>query len=75
MRIVDAFLSIPWILAMLLIVSLLCTSTEVLIPALSYFFRKGVVSEARAASLDVIAKDLNVSATSTGSSNFSNFLE
>ena len=37
MRIVDAFLSIPWILAMLLIVSLLGTSTEVLIPALGFF--------------------------------------
>ena len=37
MRIVDAFLSIPWILAMLLIVSLLGTTTEVLIPALGFF--------------------------------------
>ena len=41
MRIVDAFLSIPWILAMLLIVSLLGTSTEVLIPALGFFYGKG----------------------------------
>ena len=40
MRIVDAFLSIPWILAMLLIVSLLGTSTEVLIPALGFFYAK-----------------------------------
>ena len=40
MRIVDAFLSIPWILAMLLIVSLLGTSTEVLIPALGFFMEK-----------------------------------
>ena len=38
MRIVDAFLSIPWILAMLLIVSLLGTSTEVLILALGFFY-------------------------------------
>ena len=37
MRVVDAFLSIPWILAMLLIVSLLGTSTQVLIPALGFF--------------------------------------
>ena len=43
MRIVDAFLSIPWILAMLLIVSLLGTSTEVLIPALGFFYGKGIV--------------------------------
>ena len=40
MRIVDAFLSIPWILAMLLIVSLLGTTTEVLIPALGFFMAK-----------------------------------
>jgi len=43
MRIVDAFLSIPWILAMLLIVSLLGTTTEVLIPALGFFYGKGIV--------------------------------
>ena len=45
MRIIDAFLSIPWILAMLLIVSLLGTSTIVLIPALGFFYGKGIVRE------------------------------
>ena len=40
MRIIDAFLSIPWILAMLLIVSLLGTTTIVLIPALGFFMEK-----------------------------------
>ena len=40
MRIIDAFLSIPWILAMLLIVSLLGTTTLVLIPALGFFMAK-----------------------------------
>ena len=55
MRIVDAFLSIPWILAMLFIVSLLGTSTEVLIPALGFFYGKGIVRVARAATHDVIA--------------------
>ena len=62
MRIVDAFLSIPWILAMLLIVSLLGTSTEVLIPALGFFYGKGIVRVARAATHDVIAKDFIISA-------------
>jgi len=71
MRIVDAFLSIPWILAMLLIVSLLGTSTEVLIPALGFFYGKGIVRVARAATHDVIAKDFIVSARARGHSNFS----
>ena len=55
MRIIDAFLSIPWILAMLLIVSLL----------------KGIVRVARAATHDVIAKDFIVSARARGHGNFS----
>ena len=71
MRIVDAFLSIPWILAMLLIVSLLGTTTEVLIPALGFFYGKGIVRVARAATHDVIAKDFIVSAKARGHSNFS----
>ena len=71
MRIVDAFLSIPWILAMLLIVSLLGTSIEVLIPALGFFYGKGIVRVARAATHDVIAKDFIVSAKARGHSNLS----
>ena len=71
MRVVDAFLSIPWILAMLLIVSLLGTSTEVLIPALGFFYGKGIVRVARAATHDVIAKDFIVSARARGHSNIS----
>ena len=71
MRIVDAFLSIPWILAMLLIVSLLGTSTEVLIPALGFFYGKGIVRVARAATHDVIAKDFIVSARARGHGNLS----
>ncbi len=71
MRIVDAFLSIPWILAMLLIVSLLGTTTEVLIPALGFFYGKGIVRVARAATHDVIAKDFIVSARARGHSNIS----
>ena len=71
MRIIDAFLSIPWILAMLLIVSLLGTTTIVLIPALGFFYGKGIVRVARAATHDVIAKDFIVSARARGHSNFS----
>ena len=71
MRIIDAFLSIPWILAMLLIVSLLGTSIIVLIPALGFFYGKGIVRVARAATHDVIAKDFIVSARARGHSNFS----
>ena len=71
MRIIDAFLSIPWILAMLLIVSLLGTTTLVLIPALGFFYGKGIVRVARAATHDVIAKDFIVSARESGYSNIS----
>ena len=71
MRVVDAFLSIPWILAMLLIVSLLGTSAQVLIPALGFFYGKGIVRVARAATHDVIAKDFIVSARARGHSNLS----
>ena len=71
MRIIDAFLSIPWILAMLLIVSLLGTTTLVLIPALGFFYVKGIVRVARAATHDVIAKDFIVSARARGHSNLS----
>ena len=71
MRIVDAFLSIPWILAMLLIVSLLGTTTEVLIPALGFFYGKGIVRVARAATHDVIAKDYILSAKARGHKNLS----
>ena len=71
MRIIDAFLSIPWILAMLLIVSLLGTTTIVLIPALGFFYGKGIVLVARAATHDVIAKDFIISARARGHSNMS----
>tara|TARA_Y100000996_G_C22543819_1_gene651018 strand:+ start:363 stop:1247 length:885 start_codon:yes stop_codon:yes gene_type:complete len=71
MRIIDAFLSIPWILAMLLIVSLLGTSIIVLIPALGFFYGKGIVRVARAATHDVIAKDFITSAKARGHSNLS----
>ena len=71
MSIIDAFLSIPWILAMLLIVSLLGTSIIVLIPALGFFYGKGIVRVARAATHDVIAKDFITSAKARGHSNLS----
>ena len=71
MRIIDAFLSIPWILAMLLVGSLLGTTTLVLIPALGFFYGKGIVRVARAATHDVIAKDFIVSARARGHSNLS----
>ena len=71
MRIVDAFLSIPWILAMLLIVSLLGKTTEVLIPARGFFYGKGIVRVARAATHDVIAKDYILSAKARGHNNLS----
>ena len=71
MRVIDAFLAIPWILAMLLIVVILGTSTQVLIPALGFFYGKGIVRVARAATHDVIARDFIMAAKARGHSNFS----
>jgi len=71
MRIIDAFLAIPWILAMLLIVVILGTSTQVLIPALGFFYGKGIVRVARAATHDVIARDFIMAAKARGHGNFS----
>ena len=47
------------------------TTTEVLIPALGFFYGKGIVRVARAATHDVIAKDFIVSAKARGHSNLS----
>ena len=71
MRVIDAFLAIPWILAMLLIVVILGTSTQVLIPSLGFFYGKGIVRVARAATHDVIARDFIMAAKARGHGSFS----
>ena len=66
MRVIDAFLSLPWILVMLLAVVILGTGPQVLIPALSIFYGVPVIRIARAATHDVVARDFIVAARARG---------
>jgi len=66
MRVIDALLSIPWLLFVLMIVSVLGTGGAVLIPTLAFFYGIPVVRVARAATLDVVARDFIASARARG---------
>ena len=71
MRIVDAFLALPWILKMLVLIVTFGTGLEVLIPTLSFFYGIPVIRIARAATLDVVARDFVSSARARGHSRLS----
>ena len=66
MRIVDAFLSLPWILKMLVLIVTFGTGIEVLIPTLAFFYGIPVIRIARAATHDVIARDFVWAARARG---------
>ena len=66
MRVVDAFLSLPWILKMLVLIVTFGTGVEVLIPTLAFFYGIPVVRIARAATHDVVARDFVVAARARG---------
>ncbi|MDB2391304.1 ABC transporter permease [Alphaproteobacteria bacterium] len=66
MRIVDAFLSLPWILKMLVLIVTFGTGVEVLIPTLAFFYGIPVIRIARAATHDVIARDFVWAAKARG---------
>ncbi len=66
MRIVDAFLSLPWILKMLVLIVTFGTGTEVLIPTLGFFYGIPVIRIARAATHDVVARDFVQAARARG---------
>ena len=66
MRVVDAFLSLPWILKMLVLIVTFGTGVEVLIPTLSFFYGIPVIRIARAATHDVVARDFVVAARARG---------
>jgi peptide/nickel transport system permease protein len=68
MRLVDAFLAIPWILFLLLIVSVVGLGNAVLIPTLAFFYGIPVVRMARAATHDVVALDFITAARARGES-------
>lgn len=66
MRLVDAFLSIPWILVLLLIVVMVGSGPGVLIPTLGFFYGIPVIRMARAATHDVVALDFVTAARARG---------
>jgi len=66
MRVVDAFLSLPWILKMLVLIVTFGTGIEVLIPTLAFFYGIPVIRVARAATHDVVARDFVSAARARG---------
>ena len=66
MRIVDAFLSLPWILKMLVLIVTFGTGMFVLIPTLAFFYGIPVIRIARAATHDVVARDFVSAARARG---------
>ncbi|MDA8000510.1 MAG: ABC transporter permease [Alphaproteobacteria bacterium] len=66
MRFVDAFLSLPWILKMLVLIVTFGTGLEVFIPTLTFFYGIPVIRIARAATHDVVARDFVWSAKARG---------
>lgn len=66
MRIVDAFLSLPWILKMLVLIVTFGTGIKVLIPTLAFFYGIPVIRIARAATHDVVARDFVQAARARG---------
>jgi len=71
MRVVDAFLSLPWILKMLVLIVTFGTGIEVLIPTLAFFYGIPVIRIARAATHDVVARDFVAAARARGHGMFS----
>ena len=68
MRLVDAFLSMPWILVLLLIVVMVGSGPGVLILTLGFFYGIPVIRMSRAATHDVVALDFVTAARARGES-------
>ncbi len=66
MRVVDAFLALPWILKMLLLIVTFGTGIGVLIPTLAVFYGIPVIRIARAAAHNVVARDYVIAARARG---------
>jgi peptide/nickel transport system permease protein len=71
MRVVDAFLALPWILKMLLMIVTFGTGIGVLIPTLAFFYGIPVIRIARAATQNVVARDFVLAARARGHSRVS----
>lgn len=68
MRLVDAFLSLPWILKMLLMIVTFGSGIGVMIPTLAFFYGIPVIRIARAATHGVVARDFVSAARARGHS-------
>jgi peptide/nickel transport system permease protein len=68
MRLVDAFLCLPWILVLLLIVVIVGFGSGVMILTLGFFYGIPVIRMARAATHDVVALDFVTAARARGES-------
>ena len=68
MRLVDAFLCLPWILVLLLIVVMVGSGPVILILTLGFFYGIPVIRMARAATHDVVALDFVTAARARGES-------
>ena len=66
MRLVDAFLCLPWILVVLLIVVMVGSGPVILILTLGFFYGIPVIRMARAATHDVVALDFVTAARTRG---------
>jgi peptide/nickel transport system permease protein len=66
MRLVDAFLAIPWLLFLLLIVSILGKNNTVLIVVLTFFYGLPAIRIVRAGTLDFVARDFIAAARVRG---------
>jgi peptide/nickel transport system permease protein len=66
MRIVDAMMSIPWVLMVMIFVAALGVGATALIPVLGFSYGLSVVYIARAAALDFVARDFVLAAQVRG---------
>lgn len=71
MRLVDAFLALPGVLPLLVLVTVFGTGNEVLIPTLAFFFGIPVIRVMRAATHEVVARDFIAAARARGHSTMS----
>lgn len=69
MRVVDAFLAIPWLLLLLLIIAIFGTSAIVMILTLGFLYAVAIIRIVRAATLNVVAQDYIIAARTRGESN------
>lgn len=66
LRLVDAFLALPGILPLLVLITVFGSGGEVLMPTLAFFFGIPVIRVARAAAHEVVARDFIAAARARG---------